>query len=323
MLSRVAERLYWLARYLERAENTARLLNVFSQTILDLPKGAEPSWDTLLFVSASEEAFHQRYQNVNERNVAKFLLADDDNPVSILNSVRAARENARTTREILPFEVWEMINELYLDLKTNAQQSLARVPRYEMLQRVVRSCLEITGLLEGALVRGMVRHFIILGCYLERTDMSSRVLDVGAAMLLQHPKERVAAYEGLLWRHQLKSLNAQHAYRTTMGPRVEAPLVIKFLIDNPSFPRALGGCLAALRNTIENLPRPAAPLRALDAAQRRIRGYQPDVVDEVEDYDEPVEPMDADELHHFLDQIQSDLITIHETFDATWFLSGD
>ncbi len=308
MLSRVAERLYWMARYLERAENTARLLNVYSQTILDLPHGVAPAWDTLLWITASSDVYGERYQNINERNVIKFLMADLENPGSVMSSVRFARENARTSREILPHEAWELINELYVDLKANAQNSLARRTRYQLLQRVSRTTLQLTGLLEGALNHGMERRFMALGRNLERADMSSRTLDVGAGVLLRNPDndEVGMAYEGLLWTHQLKTLHALHAYRTAVGPRVEVESVISFLVDNTAFPRALGSCMMTLHNTAEQLPRPEVPMEMVSAVSQRLHRFKTAGVDGVA-------------LHRFLDNFQNDLIRLQAVFDETWF----
>lgn len=308
MLSRVAERLFWMARYLERAENSARLLNVYSQSVLDLPHGVAPAWDTLLWITASGDLFEDHYQSINERNVIKFLLADIDNPGSVVNSVRFARENARTTREILPDEAWELINALHVDLKANAEQSLARRNRYQLLQRVCGTTLQLTGLLEGALNRGKERYFMALGRNLERADTSSRVLDVGAGVLLRQPEkdEVVLAYEGLLWTHQLKTLQALHAYRTVVGPRVEVESVISFLVDNTEFPRALGACLEVLHATVQRLPRPEVPMEMLDVVARRLVRFKP-------------EGVDGAKLHQFLDTLQKDLIKLQGVFDETWF----
>lgn len=306
MLSRVADRLYWMARYLERAESSARLLNVYSQAVLDLPSGVEPGWDTLLRIGAGEEVFHQRYQNVVERNVAKFLLVDADNPGSIASSIRMARENARTTREILPEEAWELINGLHIELRAVAQESLSRRRRYEVLQGIIGTSLQLTGLLEGALQRGLARRFMSLGRYVERADTSSRVLDVGAGLLLLDAEGPQQAYESLLWMRLLESLNALHAYRTTVGPCVDAELVLDFVINDTEFPRALRACIEVLDRTISALPRPEQPRQRLGRVRRRIERFS-------------LASADGQALHRFVDSLQQDMIALHESFDADWF----
>ncbi len=114
MLSRSAERLYWLARYLERTENTARLLSVTMNLIYDLPYGTEIGWHNLLTICSVEEEFEQRFKNPSEQNIARFLLADASNASSLLSSLSFARENMRTSRELMPDEAWEQVNEMYL-----------------------------------------------------------------------------------------------------------------------------------------------------------------------------------------------------------------
>ena len=117
MLSRVAERVYWLARYLERVENTARLINVHTGLLMDLPRDVEIDWFTLVTIFDAEMFYHANFEQINENNVMQFLLAEPNNPISLLNSLSAVRENARTSLDILPEETWEQVNELYLLVK--------------------------------------------------------------------------------------------------------------------------------------------------------------------------------------------------------------
>ena len=107
MLSRVADRLYWMARYLERAEDTARLVSAYNHLVMDIPRGAELGWDVLIRILDADPLFHARPRAANEQNVLRFLIADADNPCSITHSIRAARGNVRTTRDVLPEETWE------------------------------------------------------------------------------------------------------------------------------------------------------------------------------------------------------------------------
>ncbi|MDX1529610.1 MAG: alpha-E domain-containing protein, partial [Gammaproteobacteria bacterium] len=113
MLSRVAENLYWLGRYMERAENTGRIVNVNGNLLLDLPKGIAPGWQPLIEITGSGNFYRKSYNDFEERNVVKFLVGDPQNPGSIISSLSMARENARTIRDIIPRESWELINELY------------------------------------------------------------------------------------------------------------------------------------------------------------------------------------------------------------------
>ena len=149
MLSRVAERLYWMARYLERAEDTARLTQSFNHLIMDIPAGSEPGWDILVRILDAEPVFGENHRAFNEQNVLKFLIADEENAGSIHFCIKAARENVRTTRDVLPEEVWEHVNELYLFSMEHAAKSVGRRTRHAFLEQVVTRCQMINGLLVG------------------------------------------------------------------------------------------------------------------------------------------------------------------------------
>ena len=137
MLSSVASRLFWLARYLERTEGTARIINAYSQLVLDVPKGSEIGWETLIGTIDAEEAFGKRYRNINEHNVLKFMISDTDNYCSLRFAVKAARENVRTSRDVLPEDTWEQVNEMYLYVEDWAEKSVGRRNRFEFLETLI------------------------------------------------------------------------------------------------------------------------------------------------------------------------------------------
>ncbi len=163
MLSRSAERLYWLARYLERTENIARLVNVHMNLLMDLPKGVEMGWQQLIMINASQEEFSQKYSLANERNITRFLLADYTFSGSLISSLSAARENIRTSRELLPDEAWEQVNEMYLFAKNNLETVVNRRQRVLFLKEIIRSCQRFTGLLSGYMSHNHPYRFIRLG----------------------------------------------------------------------------------------------------------------------------------------------------------------
>ena len=125
MLSRVAESLYWMGRYAERAENVARLTNVNANLLLDLPRGIAPGWAPLVAIMGGQADYDARYTDYEERNVVRFLLMDSDNPSSVLSSLAQARENARTVRDIMPREAWELINELHHYAREHASSGVS------------------------------------------------------------------------------------------------------------------------------------------------------------------------------------------------------
>lgn len=306
MLSRVAERLFWMARYLERAEDTARLTSAYTHMAMDIPRGAEPGWDTLVRILDAEPIYAEHYRVYNEQNVLKFLIVDPDNPGGIYHAIRAARENVRTTRDVLPQEAWEYVNELYLFAEEHAEKSIGRRNRYTFLEEVISRCQAINGMMMSTLSRDHAYRFIKLGHLLERADMTTRVIDVGAAALLGQDRHH-STVDPLIWASLLKSLSAMGAYRREFGPNVEANDMVDFVLRDSSLPRSVKFCLNGMREELLPLKNHVDTLKLLDKARRKLSRFDP-------------EARSREELHLFIDQFQALLFTINSTIDSTWFL---
>ena len=305
MLSRVAERLYWMARYMERVENTARLLRVYNLLVLDLPRGNELGWEVLLRITASEDGYRARYQRSDEAGIVAYLVADPDNPGSVLNSLQMARENIRTTREIVPADAWELVNELSIYARSQAERVSGRKQRYEFLGEIIAFCQQFTGLLQGTLSRDKAYAFTRLGRNLERADMTTRILDVAAGALLTRSPGPLP-FNALLWMSVLQSLSALHAYRLRVGPRVTAEGVTSFLLEDPDFPRSVKHCLMALADGLHGLPRNDRAAVRLGSLASRLAGAN-------------AEELARRGLHDFVDQVQLGLTELHATIADTWF----
>jgi uncharacterized alpha-E superfamily protein len=305
MLSRVAERLYWMARYLERAEDTARLVMAYNHIIMDIPKGSEPGWGVLLSILDANPAFNEHYRAANEQNVLKFLIADLDNVSSIPASIKSARENVRTTRDVLPEEAWEMVNELHLYVEEMSEKAVGRRNRHAFLEQVVSRCQMISGLLMGNLSRDHSYRFIKLGRLLERSDMVTRVIDVGAGDILE--REGIfEAVDPLLWGALLQGMSAMGAYRRGVGPMVEKSAVVEFMFSEQMFPRSVTFCLSGIREELGPLQANQNALRVVERARRKLRQYDP-------------ETSTRDELHRFIDNFQLTLCDLHAAISDTWF----
>ena len=304
MLSRVAERMYWFGRYMERIEDTALLVRVNNNLMLDLPK-VKHIWHSLLSITGEEEAYMNRYQVINEQNVVKFLLNGEGSSISA--SIKAARENARTSREIMPRSAWEKINKLYFYLKNNMENGYTRSGRDQFLADVIDSCNELTGYLVGSMSQSEAYQFIKLGRNLERADMTSRILDVGIFSLADKSMPELAEHEELLWTNVLKSLSGYQAYRQHVDDRINGEDVAAFLINDPNFPRTVGHCLTEAVACCQVLPKEENPLRAVTKVQRMLN--QADVI----------EMFNNHQLHEFIDEVQLDLGYIHEQITSTWF----
>lgn len=305
MLSRVAERLYWTARYLERVEDTARLISAYSHLIFDIPIGVAPEWEVLIQIVDAEESFQRRYQRRTERNITKYLVADPDSPNSLRYSVRCARENVRTTRDVLPGKAWELVNELYLFTEANSEQAITRANRFEFLDEVIGRVQQINGLIGSTVLRDQSLWFLQLGQLIERADMTTRVLDVGDAIIIERKNRQLTAVP-TLWANLLRSLSATSAYRRQMGPELEANAVFNFLMINQQFPRSLLFCLNHAEELVGLLRPPGGLLRQIRAVVRKLRDFK-------------AEDIDLPELHTLIESLQRDIADIDFAIHETWF----
>ncbi len=306
MLSRVAERIYWMGRYIERAENTARMIKVNSYLLLDLPHKARFGWGTLIEIMGSHEIFQSHYREANERSVIKFLISDERNPTSILSSLQMARENARTIRDIIPREAWEEVNELYLLGRGEVQAGVSQNRRQDYLDAIVGGAQQITGLLAGTMTHDAGYDFLRVGRNLERADMTTRIIDVRSENLLPDEEGGLSPFDNIQWMSVLKSLTAYQMYRRAVQGPVRRGDVLDFLFKSRVFPRAFYHTLGEVENCLSTLPRSETPLRSVAHLQRLIQDSQP-------------AKLDSPGLHKFIDDLQLELYKLHEVITETYF----
>jgi uncharacterized alpha-E superfamily protein len=310
MLARVARNIYWLARYLERAENTARLINVHGHLLLDLPKDLQVGWEPLIAISGAQNLFADHYERADEFKVVNFLLADANNPGAIINSLASARENLRTTRDIIPREGWELVNELYLNTQRRLSLGVRKNARDELLRYIIHGIQQITGMLYGAMVRDSAYDFLRIGRYLERSDMTTRILDVRSENLLQvqdSGMESLTPFENIQWMSVLKSLTAYQMYRQHSGSqKVRGANVLKFLLQNETFPRSVYYGVAQVERCLKYLPGNGQVLTSLAILQRHI-------------HDANVEVLAHQGLHEFIDELQISMGWVHTHIDNAYF----
>lgn len=302
MLARVAESLYWMARYLERAEDTARLINATTMMLMDLPRGASFGWEDLLKVAGLDDLFHSYYDEASETAVMSFLIQDERNPSSIFACVRHARENTRTFREVLPRESWEWVNELYLYTSTHKSSALDRRKRFEVLTEIIRRRQAVVGLLSGTMSRDEAFQFMRLGRNVERADMTTRVLDVSYAINLPFQDGQ---HHDLIWMSVLQALSAHQMYRRHVGVHAKAHKVLAFLLNDVQFPRSVRHCLHEIQFALDELPG-VEPMR-------RLQGML-NLVDRA-DY----RALATSGLHEFCDDIQARLADLNVVIGETYF----
>lgn len=306
MLSRVADRLYWMARYLERAENTARLINVNTHLLLDLPKRVRLGWEPIIDITSQRDFFYSLYETADERSVIRFMVADTRNSDSILSALNSARENTRTIRDIIPREAWEQVNVLCMNAKTNARNVMTHRHRYNYLHSVILGVQTISGMLAGTMTHDEGYSFLRMGRNLERADMTTRIIDVRSATLLPDILEDLSPFENLQWRSVLKSLTAYQMYRRGMRQRVRRIDVLKFLLQEKRFPRSFYHALCQVSNCLNDLPRNDAPLRLLNQLQQKLLRTD-------------LHEFSQETLHDFIDDLQFSVIKINNNISETYF----
>ena len=307
MLSRVADNLYWFGRYLQRAENTARLVSVQDTLVLDLPKKVEFGWVAPVSILSADGVFSERYKDYSEANIVRFLLTDEENPGSVISALHRAREILRTTRDCMPREIWEKINDLHYFVQEKGEKSLARSKRPEFLARVIEGSLLIYGILISNMSRDVGFQFLRLGTNLEQAEMTTRIIDVRSSSLIKSTMTLdLAPFQNIQWMSVLKSLTGYQMFRRHVRTRVNGPNVLRFLLQNREFPRSVAFCLAMLADSLQRLP----PSRKVERSVQRLRSLV---------LDANIEKLIEGGLHEVMDEIQIGIAKLHESVAETYF----
>lgn len=258
MLSRVANSLYWMSRYIERAESIARLADVNLQLLLDFRNLDDATlnahWMPIVQSSGDEELFRQLYPKATGQTVTDFLVFNPANTNSIHSSVGQARENARMVRDQITVELWEEINRVYLFLNSPRAKKEWRDSPYDFFQTIKSSSLLLQGLTDSTVVRNEGWFFTQAGRYLERADKTSRILDVRHASLPAHGVPAAASQaDALGWSAVLRSCSAWDAYKALHGAEVQPALVAEFLLLSDDFPRSVRFSVRHLNDALRRI----------------------------------------------------------------------
>lgn len=252
MLSRVADSIHWMSRYVERAENVARFVDVNLNLLLDSPGGQAEQWQPLVNTTGDAEVFAKRFGAATRENVIHFLTFDVENPNSILSCLRAARENARSIREIISSEMWEQLNSSYLLVKEAAERPGGLGMPTEFFEQVKAASHLFAGITDATLTHGEAWHFLQLGQMLERADKTSRMLDVKYFILLRSIADVGTPLDEIQWAAVLRSASAFEMYRKRHG-RIAPSAIVEFLLLDAEFPRAVRYCLNSGRDSLHAL----------------------------------------------------------------------
>lgn len=312
MLSRVADSIYWLGRYLERSENYARFIDVNFNLMLDLPPDKKEQWKPLVTATGDLDLYVNKYNKFDRYNAIYFLGFDNENPNSLLSCISSARENARTVREKLTKESWEKLNEAYLYVQDGRRRKIweKEDPR-AFFTEVKYSIQLLYGIEDSSVARTEEWYFRQLGQFLERADKTSRILDVKYHVLLPSPEEVGSTIDILQWMSLLKSVSGFNTYRRIFGA-INPSGVVDFLVLNQYFPRSIFYCLAEAEKCLYKISDSSglgfsnSAEKALGALRSQLEYYD---VSDVIDFG----------LHEFLDNLQLRINEISDEIHQNFF----
>jgi len=311
MLSRVADAVYWASRYVERAENVARFVNVNLDLMLEAPISQRPSWEPLVLTTGDQEWFAEHYKQPTPETVAHFLSFDRRYPNSVVSCVSFARENARTVREVISREMWQQLNELYLMVKEASKSPGPIEEMADYFERVKLAGIHYAGVTDATLSHGEAWHFCRLGRLLERADKTSRILDVKYFVLQPSQQQGGPTIDQVGWTALLNSASALQMYRQTehiITPR----RVARFLLLSDEFPRSIRHCVKRAQRSLHALT--GTPVGNYKTEAERLLGkLVADLdyadIDQVVDYG----------LHEYLDELQTTLNAVSSSVHKQFF----
>jgi uncharacterized alpha-E superfamily protein len=313
MLSRVAEAIYWMSRYGERAESVARFLDVSLQVMLDLPDAMGDPWAGVVMATGDEERFAARYGPANRAGVVRFLTFDVESPNSILECLRKARDSARSVREVISSEMWEQVNTWYLDVREVAHNAELLEDPHDFLASVKQASQLFVGIAALTMTHGEGWHFGRMGRLLERADQTSRIIDAKQALLLARPTELGASIDEINLSALLRSVSALEMYRKRHG-RIAYASVIEFLLCEKMFPRSVRYCLNEAKHSLQAIT--GASSESGDTLPERLLGRL-----SAEYEYASVEEVLSEGLHEHLDRFQSKLNDVGTAIFETFFAS--
>ena len=311
MLSRVANSIYWMCRYIERAENVARFISVNLNLLLDMPLEKEKHWEPLIMTTGDQALFEKSCPNCAQDAVINFLTFDRDYPNSILSCLAAARENGRSIREIISSEMWEHLNNFYLELADKLSRNMALTDPHRFFKIIQMRSHLFTGLMDSTMSHGEAWNFARIGMMVERADKTSRILDVKYFMLLPRADLVNSPIDNIQWTAVLKSASAFEMFRK-QHHQITPRSVADFLIFDQQFPRSIRHCVTKSKICLQRINGVPDGGRGNPAAKQLGR-LEADLA--YSDIDEVI----AGGMHEYLDSLQVRLNQINTAIGSTYF----
>ena len=307
LLARYAECVFWLARFVERSENLARILEV-NETYGRDRSGAQ-NWLSIVELNGDERVFAAKHAQATADSVIRFYVTNSENPTSIVSAIGNARENARALRPLVSTEMWVALNVFHNRLRAIASHELAPGSLNRLLTEIKEACQTFTGITEGTFYRDQAWYFYLLGRYIERADQTTRLLDTKYRLLTDNP---ASAGEIGQWHALLRSASGYHAFRRVHTSDLTAARVVGFLLFNPSFPRSVALCVRQIDRALGEL-RLQCGVRhggdvseAIDALRAVLESRS-------------TEQILGDGLHDFIDFLQRASIDLTSRLSAAFF----
>ena len=310
LLARYADCIFWLARYIERIENLARILDV-NETFSRDSKGGQ-NWLSIIQLNADEEGFFAKHKTTKAANVLEFYVTDAANPNSIVSSLSYARENARTLRPLISTEMWSHLNVFYNRVKAIEPGDLVSSNLSRLFGTIKQDCQTQTGITEGTFYRDESWYFYQIGRYLERADQTTRLLDIKYHLLLPRPTDVGSAIDVSQWNALLRSVAGYHAFRRQNTSVITPGRVAGFLLLDPEFPRSVGRCMYEVSSTLSAMKSRYALRGGNDAAER---------LDELNSFltSRAIADVLAGGLHEFIDIVQSHIKLVTADLSTAFF----
>jgi uncharacterized alpha-E superfamily protein len=310
LLARYADCIFWLARYVERAENLARILDV-NETFSRDSRGGQ-NWRSIVQLNSDEERFFATHDAASGHTVVNFYVIDADNPTSIVSAIRFARENARTLRPLISTEMWVQLNVFYNWLAGLHAADLAPANLAALFAEIKEACQTHTGITEGTFFRDQGWYFYQIGRYIERADQTTRLLDIKYHLLLPSLSDVGSSIDVSQWNALLRSAAGYHAYRRLHAASTTPARVAGFLLLNTAFPRSVHHCVGEVGRLLGEVKSRYSLRRGNDAAEEldRLQVLLGTL---------NISMILREGLHEFLDSIQAQLMAITRELSVAFF----
>ena len=310
LLARYADCIFWLARYVERAENLARILDV-NETFSRDNRGGQ-NWRSIVQLNSDEDRFFSGHDTASAHSVVTFYVIDAENPTSIVSAIRCARENARTLRPLISTEMWVQLNVFYNHLAALSAADLQPGDLAGLFTTIKEACQTHTGITEGTFFRDQGWYFYQIGRYIERADQTTRLLDIKNPLLLPSVADVGSPVDVSQWNALLRSAAGYHAYRRLHSASTTPSRVAGFMLLNTAFPRSVHHCVCEVGRLLGEVKSHSGLRRGNDAAEEldRLQALLGTL---------DISAILESGLHEFLDSIQRQLIAITRELSIAFF----